>query len=668
MPSENSPNNDLTSADILARLQQESAERQRLAAALEESERRYRTLVSEVRDYAIYAMDTHGRALTWNEGVQSVLGYQEAEFLGSAVELPFLPEDIAAGVPTRELETARREGVASDDRWLRKKDGTRFYAVGRTTRKLDGAGRLIGFTKVFRDETQRVLAEEKRRTEEARFRTLVQNLRDYAIFMLNAAGIITEWTEGAELVKGYKAQEVLGKHLEVFYTAEDREAKVPHRELEQAAQQGRAEREGWRITRSGERIWVNEIATAIYDSAGSLTGYTKISRNLTEKKRAEDSLREADRRKDQFLATLAHELRNPLAPLRNGLAIIRMSDKPNSPLQPTLQMMERQLAHLVRLVDDLLDVARISTGKVSLRKGLVSLQQVLAASIEATHSLIESRQHQLTVAPETGPEDLVVEGDFDRLAQVFSNLISNAAKYMEPGGKISIHLERQSDAVTVTVRDQGIGIPEAELQHVFDIFSQVRNHQHHALGGLGIGLSLVKSLVHLHGGRVYAHSGGPGLGSEFVVKLPLASTATVSRTANSNSEAIPLPRQRILVVDDNEDAANSLAMLLTLRGHDCFVAYDGLDAIDKVTRLAPDIVLMDLGMPRLDGIEATKRLRAIPGGEKLKIMALTGWGAAQDRARTRAAGFDLHLVKPVDTDDLDRMLQMLSPADPASPA
>jgi two-component system, chemotaxis family, CheB/CheR fusion protein len=178
-----------------------------------------------------------------------------------------------------------------------------------------------------------------------------------------------------------------------------------------------------------------------------------------------------------------------------------------------------------------------------------------------------------------------------------------------------------------------------------------------------------KSLVDLHGGRVYAHSGGPGLGSEFVVKLPLASTATVPHTANSNSEAIPLPRQRILVVDDNEDAANSLAMLLTLRGHDCFVAYDGLDAIDKVTRLAPDIVLMDLGMPRLDGIEATKRLRAIPGGEKLKIMALTGWGAAQDRARTRAAGFDLHLVKPVDTDDLDRMLQMLSPADdPASPA
>jgi PAS domain S-box-containing protein len=285
MPSENSPDNDLTSADILARLQQESAERQRLAAALEESERRYRTLVSEVRDYAIYAMDTHGRALTWNEGVQSVLGYQEAEFLGSAVELPFLPQDIAAGVPTRELETARREGVASDDRWLRKKDGTRFYAVGRTTRKLDGAGRLIGFTKVFRDETQRVLAEEKRRTEEARFRTLVQNLRDYAIFMLNAAGNITEWTEGAELVKGYKAQEVLDKHLEVFYTAEDREAKVPHRELEQAAQQGRAEREGWRITRSGERIWVNEIATAIYDSAGTLTGYTKISRNLTEKKR-----------------------------------------------------------------------------------------------------------------------------------------------------------------------------------------------------------------------------------------------------------------------------------------------------------------------------------------------------------------------------------------------
>jgi CheY-like chemotaxis protein len=262
----------------------------------------------------------------------------------------------------------------------------------------------------------------------------------------------------------------------------------------------------------------------------------------------------------------------------------------------------------------------------------------------------------------------MVEGDFDRLAQVFSNLISNAAKYMEPRGKISIHLARRPDVVTVTVRDQGIGIPEAEIPHVFDIFSQVRNHQHHALGGLGIGLSLVKSLVDLHGGKVYAHSAGPGRGSKFVVELPLASTTKSPRTPDSNGETFPLPRQRILVVDDNEDAANSLAMLLTLRGHDCVVAYDGLDAIDKAKRLAPDIVLMDLGMPRLDGIEATKRLRAIPGGEKFKIMALTGWGAAQDRARTRAAGFDLHLVKPVDTDDLDRMLQMLTPADRVSPA
>ncbi len=657
MPSEHLPNTQAGTGSAQTRLEQEIAERRRVAAALEESESRYRNLVSQVKDYAIFAMDESGRAVTWNEGVEAVLGYREEEFIGSTVELPFLPEDIAAGVPQRELETARHEGVANDDRWLRKKDGTRFFAAGRTTRQVDASGRIVGFTKVFRDETQRVLLEEARRAEASRFRTLVQNLRDYAIFMLDAAGLITEWTDGAELVTGYEAREVLGNHFEMFYMPEARSAKLPQRELERATQDGRVECDGWRVTRNGERIWVNEIATALYDSGGRLTGFTKISRNLTRRKQADDALREADRRKDEFLATLAHELRNPLAPLRHGLAIIRLTNKPNSPLLPTMEIMERQFGHLVRLVDDLLDVARISTGKITLRKSVIPLRTVLAASIEATHGLVESREHELSVDP--GPEELLVDGDFDRLAQVFSNLISNSAKYMEPRGRIGVRAHRDGEFVIVAVTDAGIGIPASDLPRIFEAFSQVHSHQPHAQGGLGLGLSVVKSLVTMHGGTVSARSAGPGQGSEFIIRLPLARMQVAEQAAPAPVEPAHILSRRILVVDDNQDAANSLGALLRLRGHEVMLGYDGLDAIDKVGRFTPDVVLMDLGMPRLDGIEAAKRLRSLPGGEKLKIIALTGWGQTEALARTHAAGFDSHLVKPVDTTDLEQVIQKL---------
>ena len=645
-------------ADLAIRLEQEIAERQRLTHLLEESEDRYRTLVGQINDYAIFAMDADGRALTWNEGVEAVLGYSEEEFIGSPVELPFLPEDVAAGVPRRELETACREGTASDDRWLQRKDRTRFFAAGRTNRQLDANGHCVGFTKVFRDETQRVLAEEARLAEASRFRALLQNLRDYAIFMLDSQGRVTEWSEGAELVSGFGAAEVLGRHFEMFYPEEDRIAKLPHQELEHAARHMRVESEGWRVRRNGQRIWVNEIATALYDSAGLLTGFTKIARDLTERKQAADSQREADRRKDEFLATLAHELRNPLAPLRHGLAIIRLTSQPDSALQPTTQMMERQLTHLVRLVDDLLDVARISSGKIALRKAIIPLRAVLAASVEATHAQVKSQAHELSV--DHGPEDLFVDGDFDRLAQVFSNLISNSAKYMEPGGSIAIRVHTEGEHVVVTVTDSGIGIPPRDLPHIFETFSQVKGHQQHAQGGLGLGLSVVKTLVTLHGGTVRAHSDGPGHGSTFTVELPLAKSPGERLQAPPSSVPSQLPRRRILVVDDNRDAAHALATLLTLRGQDVVLAFDGLEAIDKAERSRPEIVLMDLGMPTLDGIEATRRLRAVAGGETLKIVALTGWGQLGDLDRTRSAGFDLHLVKPVDVADLERVLNQLA--------
>ena len=626
----------------------------RNSATFLSSEAHYQALVSQVRDYAIFSMDVEGKALTWNEGVGAVLGYTKEEFIGSSIELPFCPEDIAAGAPERELETARAHGVANDDRWLRRKDGKAFFAMGRTTRFDDAEGRCVGFTKVLRDETGRVLAQERERQTDARLRALIQNVQDYAIFMLDANGFVTEWTAGAQRVKGYTADEVVGRHLAMFFTPEDVATGEPQREIRRATEVGRVEREGWRVRKGGERFWANEIATAVRSDDGKLLGFTKISRDLTERKRFEEALLQADQRKDEFLATLAHELRNPLAPLRNGLLIVRRTVT-GAPVQRTLEMMERQLAHLVRLVDDLLDVARITSGKIELRTRPLDLRDVLVASTEASRVAIDARRHELVLEP--GSATLCVNGDFDRLVQVFSNLLSNAAKYTEAGGHIVLSARHHGGEACIAVTDTGIGIPAADLRHVFDLFSQVRAHQGRAEGGLGIGLSLVQSLVSLHGGRVSVESAGPGKGSTFTVHLPLWDvTPDVRNRASATQPAATPLRHRILVADDNVDAAASLATLLELDGHEVTVAHDGEEAVMKATGFRPTLAFLDIGMPKLNGIEAARRLRALPTGGGAVLVALTGWSQASDRERTRAAGFDYHLVKPVQPQALTEVL------------
>lgn len=627
------------------------------------SDGKYRLLVSQVRGYAIFAMDVEGRPISWNEGVRTVLGYERDEFIGSAPEMLYLPPDVEAGLPYRELQTAREQGAANDDVWLRRKDGSAFFAAGETTRLTDAQGRCVGFTKVLRDDTQRILDEQRRRASEERFRTLVENVRDYAIFLLDDRGIVTEWSHGAERVTGYSAEEALGQHVAILYTPEQRKAGEPQRDLQLAAQEGRAERESWRARKSGERFWVNEVATVLRDAAGRLLGFTTISRDLTDHKLAEEAARADDQRKreearhkDEFLATLAHELRNPLAPLRNGLQIARLRISGDSLLQDTVKMMDRQLNHLVRLVDDLLDVARINSGKLNLKRRRVLLDEVLSNSAEDVRSLMQARRQRLAV--ERDHEELLVMGDFDRLTQVFMNLLSNASKYSEPGSCIRLRLSREDHEAVVRVIDNGIGVPAEDLPHVFDLFSQVHVHQGRSPGGLGIGLSLVKNLVLMHGGSVGADSAGPGAGSTFTVRLPLLRSA--ARGARVTPAALaaqdPALHRRILVVDDNVDAADSLAVLIRLFGHDVQLAHDGLEAVEKARSFQPDVVFLDLGMPHMDGIEAARRLRASPLGEHMRLVALTGWGQPADRERTRAAGFDAHLVKPLDTNTLAQVL------------
>lgn len=403
------------------------------------------------------------------------------------------------------------------------------------------------------------------------------------------------------------------------------------------------------LRKDGSRWWGLFAARRLGDEV------VEFVLDVTERRQVEEALRATDRRKDEFLATLAHELRNPLAPLRNGLQIARLTGPADLRFQRTLDMMDRQLSHLVRLVDDLLDVGRISSGKLELRREPVNLAAALSTSIEATRTLIDNQHHELIYAP--GEGEVTVLGDFDRLAQVFTNLLSNAARYTEPGGRISIEMDVQDDHAVVRITDTGIGIPHSETANVFDLFSQVRSHQGKFGGGLGIGLSLVKNIVALHGGTVNAHSSGPNQGSTFTVSLPLLKVAEHHLYAAS-SDQTPHDEhaRRILVADDNRDTARSLAILLELMGHQVWTADDGQDALEKATKLEPDVIFLDLGMPRMDGFEAARRIRTLPVGHDTTIVALTGWGQESDRRRTLEAGFDKHLVKPVNTSQLREIL------------
>jgi PAS domain S-box-containing protein len=430
--------------------------------------------------------------------------------------------------------------------------------------------------------------------------------------------------------------------------------------LEAAAREGGTWDHDFRIVRpcDGKITWLTERANATCDSDGKLV-MAGLVWDVTERKLLESSLQEADQRKDEFLATLAHELRNPLAPLRNGLQIARLTSSADSPFQRTIEMMDRQLTHLVRLVDDLLDVGRISSGKIELRRDKLALPAILTSSAEAARAAIDTHSHQLIIEP--AAEELWVEGDFDRLTQIFSNLLTNAAKYTERGGRIELRVSRKGNYAVVNVSDNGIGIPSDDLPHVFELFSQVRLHQGRSEGGLGIGLAIVRKLVEMHQGTVSVCSDGSGKGSTFTVRLPLLSDGAATPVSLHTKLPSSVPPRRILVVDDNTDAAVSFAVLLEHQGHEVATAHDGEEAVAKARVLRPHIVFLDLGMPRMDGFEAAKHLRALSDGEPMTLVALTGWGQKRDHERTREAGFDWHLLKPIDGNELDKILAASPP-------
>jgi PAS domain S-box-containing protein len=384
-----------------------------------------------------------------------------------------------------------------------------------------------------------------------------------------------------------------------------------------------------------------------------------VATNITERIKAEEELRVADRRKDEFLATLSHELRNPLAPILNALQVLFLAEHDKRMRDQARTVMERQLQQMVRLIDDLLDLSRISRNRLEIRKEVVELGTILENAVETSRPLVESFNHELTV---TLPgEPLYLEADASRLGQVFANLLNNAAKYTERGGHIWLTAERQDQEAVVTIRDNGIGILPEMLPRIFDMFMQINQSLERSQGGLGIGLTLVKRLVEMHEGTVEVHSDGPGLGSQFRVRLPLVTRSSPEKHEETFGAVAspPSSSRRILVVDDNEDSAESLAMMLRIMGHHVVAAYNGLEALEIARTTRPEVIFLDLGMPNISGYELARRLRQQPWGQDMILVALTGWGQEEDRRRTQEAGFHQHLVKPADPAILTQMLAQL---------
>ena len=627
----------------------------------------FRLLVESVRDYAIIMLDPTGQILTWNAGAERLKQYAAEEIIGKHMSIFYPPEDLAWNKPQHELRETIRNGHFEDEGWRVRKDGTRFWANVILTALYEKDGSLVGFAKITRDLTGRKSAEEQVRQSELRLRLLIESIQDYAVFMLEPDGRVATWNAGAERIKGYKAEEIVGRSFTTFYPDEDVRGGKCEMELRRAGADGRYEDEGWRVRKDGTRFWANVVISAVRDEGGKLIGFSKVTRDLTERRRSEEertarlAAEQANRAKDEFLAMLGHELRNPLAPIVTALQLMKL--RATEPASKEQLIVDRQVKHMVRLVDDLLDISRITRGMLELKKQHVDLRDVLVKAVETVSPLLEQRSHHFDV--EVPLEAVLVEGDDARLTQVFANLLTNAAKYTAPSGHIRLELRRRARDVIVEVRDDGAGIAADLLPKVFDLFVQGQQSAARSEGGLGIGLALVRSLLALHGGSVEASSLGLDRGSTFTVRLPALTGETSSVRSQQRPQlqlASASTGRRIVVVDDNSDALELVSDALRILGNDVRTATDGPSAIRLIKDFAPSVAILDIGLPVMDGYELATRLRKEMGDAAPRFIALTGYGQEHDHDRSTQAGFHSHLVKPVSIEDLVNAVGAAAPA------
>lgn len=613
----------------------------------------FKLIVQQVKDYALFVLDPAGRIMTWNLGAQRIKGYAPEEIIGRHFSVFYTPDAVAHGWPAEELRLATREGRFEDDGWRVRKDGSRFWANVVITALRGEGGKLLGFSKITRDLTERKLHEEALRQVEERFRLLVEGVVDYAIFMLDPDGVVTSWNAGAQRIKGYARDEIIGQHFSRFYGDADIEAGKPWEELATARREGRAEDEGWRLKKSGERFWARVVVTPLHDADGHLRGFAKVTQDLTDRRHIQ-SLQDAAKEVNEFIATLAHELRNPLAPIRTAVEV--MANVPGSdPAQQAMRdTIDRQSAQLARIVDDMIDIARVTRGAMSIEQVPVDMAEAVRRAVETAAPAVEAGRHRLDI--ELPPEPLIVNGDLHRLTQVLANLLNNAARYTPQAGRIAVRARQEDGWSVIQVSDNGRGIEPGMLERIFHMFVQGRAALEKIGAGLGVGLALARRIAEAHGGTLQAASEGENKGAEFTLRIPLQKRPVAPADAAAQGPAKPMLAKRILVVDDNVDAAVTLALLLKSLGHETCVVHDGFQALRMAVGFRPDVVLLDIGMPGLDGYEVARRLRALKRERPLRIIAVTGWGQDADRTRSREAGFDVHLVKPVDPTLLTRVI------------
>jgi PAS domain S-box-containing protein len=630
--------------------------RQQAEEALRKQSEWLRITLASIGD-GVISTDTEGRVTFMNGVAEKLTGWPQAEAIGRPLPEVFHIVNERTRRPVenpaiRALQQGTVVGLANHT-VLIARDGKERPIDDSAAPIRDSAGATLGTVLVFRDVTERKVADQSRILLAA----IVEASED-AIVSKTLNGVIRSWNAGAERLFGYTAGEAVGQPITLIIPPErqDEERAI----LEQLRRGERVEHfETVRVARDGRRIDISLTVSPLFDEDGQVIGASKIARDITQRKQVEAALRAADRRKDEFLALLAHELRNPLAPLGNGVQLLRLAGNDADTVARVGAMMNRQLGHMVRLIDDLLDIARIGQNKIELRRARVPLASVIDSAVETARPSIEAGGHELRVSLPTAP--LYLNADLTRLAQVFSNLLTNSAKYTPSGGHIWLTANRQGEDAVVAVRDDGIGIPADALPRVFDMFSQVDRSIERATGGLGIGLALVKGLVEMHGGRVSAESDGPGRGSTFTVQLPALDTLP-EPSASAAAKDVPMSAgngRRILVVDDNRDGALTLAKMLSLLGNEVRTAHDGIQAVGKAEEFRPEVILMDVGMPGLSGYDATRRIREHSWGRSATIIAITGWGQEDDRIQSREAGCDGHLVKPINLPELEKLLDKL---------
>ena len=629
-------------------------------------------LVDAVQDYAIFLLSPDGHIRTWNRGASRIMGYDQSEVVGKHFSLFYGADDLAARKPQTELEIAEREGRVEDEGWRIRKDGRRFWANTIITALRDQHGALLAFGKVTRDMTARREGEEQLRASREIFQLMVSSVRDYAIFMLDPEGRVATWNTGAERIKQYKPSEIIGKHFSTFYPEDDVRNGKPAWELDVARRDGSVEDEGWRVRKDGTRFWANVIITALYDDQGTLRGFGKVTRDITDRKLAEETqqalmeqrearlkaeeeraraeasyrvAQEANRAKDEFLMTLSHELRTPMTAIV-GWSRMLPSISPDDPLfREAVNSIAAGAQLQSRIIDGLLDVSRIVSGKMRLSPETMEVGRVIMNAVDAVAQTAQAKKIRIesTLSPGLG----MMVADPTRVQQVLWNLLANAVKFTPKGGTVQVAARRSSSQVQISVQDTGEGIDPQFLPHIFEPFRQAESPQTRVHGGLGLGLSIVRYIVEAHGGTVAAESEGRGKGATFTVNFPIRAVQDAPVRLPS-SDAFPakdrLRGVSVVLVDDDAESRKLVTAVLRAAGASVMVFESASEALDSIDEAQPDIIVTDIAMPVMDGYSFVRTLRERPYGPALKIVAFSAFPARLDET----SGFDFYLTKPLD--------------------